>query len=79
MIVLGKHSIKGTANQDRVTANSHLKRLSLRLAASQGESLMRAIYPLPWVQRFSGGKRVLWAYSYPLTKNVNKSVFSQSS
>jgi hypothetical protein len=52
-----------TANQDRVTPNSHLNRLRLRLAASQGESLMRAIYPLPWVQRFSGGKPVLWAYT----------------
>ena len=52
-----------TANQARVTVNSHLNRLSFRLAASQGESLMLPIYPLPWVQRFSGGKRVLWAYT----------------
>ena len=52
-----------TANEDHVTANSHLNRLSFRLAASQGESLMLTIYPLPWVQRFSGGKRVLWAYT----------------
>ena len=52
-----------TADQARVTVNSHLNRLSFRLAASQGESLMLVIYQLPWVQRFSGGKRVLWAYT----------------
>ena len=52
-----------TANQARVTVNSHLNRLSFRLAASQGESLMLPIYQVPWVQRFSGGKRVLWAYT----------------
>ena len=68
-----------TANQARVTVNSHLNRLSFRLAASQGESLMLHAY----ISTTLGAEVFWWQASfmgiYPLTKNVNKSLFSQSS